>query len=58
VFPLEKSPKLMFEYLGTPKEDKKMILYDVGHLGPPRYELIKESLNWFDTYLGPVGQAG
>ena len=56
VFPLEKSPKLMFEYLGTPDENKKMILYDVGHLGPPRYELIKESLNWFDTYLGPVGK--
>jgi hypothetical protein len=54
VFPLDESPKLMLDYLGTPEEHKKMILYDVGHQGPPRNELIKESLNWFGTYLGPL----
>jgi dienelactone hydrolase len=54
VFPLETSSKLMFEYLGTPQEHKKQLIYDVGHTGPPRYEIIKESLNWFDIYLGPV----
>lgn len=54
VFPFETSSKLMFEYLGTSQKHKKQIVYDVGHTGPPRYEIIKESLNWFDTYLGPV----
>jgi len=54
IFPLETSQELMFEYLGTSPLDKKMILYETGHLGPPRYELIKESMNWLDTYLGPV----
>jgi len=55
VFPLETSQEPMFEYLGTSPEHKRMILYEAGHSGPPRYELIKETLNWFDTYLGEVG---
>ena len=54
IFPFETSSKLMFDYLGTPPENKKQIIYDVGHTGPPRYEIIKESLNWMDKYLGPV----
>ncbi len=54
IFPFETSSKLMFDYLGTPLEKKKQIIYDVGHTGPPRYEIIKESLNWRDKYLGPV----
>jgi hypothetical protein len=28
-------------------------LYNEGH-SLPRNEMIKESLNWLDTYLGPV----
>jgi hypothetical protein len=30
-----------------------MIVYDAGHLVPPT-EFIKETLAWFDTYLGPA----
>ncbi len=45
IFPLEASSKPMFEYLGTPPEHKKQLIYDVGHTGPPRYEIIKQSLN-------------
>jgi class 3 adenylate cyclase/dienelactone hydrolase len=52
-FPLETSQKPFFELLGTPPEHKKMILYNEGH-SLPRNEMIKESLNWLDTYLGPV----
>jgi class 3 adenylate cyclase len=54
IFPLEPSQTLMFDLIGTPDENKKLILYEVGHTGPPRHELIKESLNWMDIYLGPV----
>jgi hypothetical protein len=43
----------MFDLLGTPKEHKVQKLYDSDHL-LPRDELIKETLNWLDRYLGPV----
>lgn len=52
-FPVETSQKPMFNFLGTPAKDKKIIIYDAGHI-VPRTDLIKESLNWFDHYLGPV----
>jgi formylglycine-generating enzyme required for sulfatase activity/cephalosporin-C deacetylase-like acetyl esterase/predicted Ser/Thr protein kinase len=53
VFPVETSQKPMFDFLGTPREQKKYILYDTAH-DVPRNEMIKEVLNWFDLYLGPV----
>ena len=43
----------MFKLLGTPEEHKRPILYDTGH-NIPRNQLIKESLEWLDKYLGPV----
>jgi eukaryotic-like serine/threonine-protein kinase len=52
-FPVETSQKPMLELLGTSDKDKKLIIYDEGHR-VPRNELIKESLRWFDHYLGPV----
>jgi dienelactone hydrolase len=52
-FPVETSQKPMFNLLGTPAKDKKIITYEAGHL-VPRTELIKESLGWFDQYLGRV----
>ncbi|MDY0099433.1 MAG: SUMF1/EgtB/PvdO family nonheme iron enzyme [Bacteroidales bacterium] len=52
-FPVETSQLPMFNYFGTPPEDKKIIIYDTGHL-VPRNELIKETLAWLDKYLGPV----
>jgi hypothetical protein len=42
-----------FELLGTPNEDKRLILYDTDHI-PPKAEFIKETLAWLDKYLGPV----
>lgn len=52
-FPVETSQMPMFNLLGTPEKDKKILIYDTGHL-VPRTELIKETLAWFDKYLGPV----
>ena len=51
--PLETSQKPFYENLGTPVAHKKWIVYDNGH-SVPRQELIKESLNWLDKYLGAV----
>lgn len=52
-FPLETSQKPMFDLLGTSKQDKKIIIYESGHL-VPRTEFVKETLFWFDQYLGKI----
>ena len=52
-FPIETSQKPMFELLGTPREYKKQFIYETGHF-VPRNQVIKESLDWLDRYLGPV----
>jgi serine/threonine protein kinase/dienelactone hydrolase len=52
-FPLETSVKPMFDLLGTPREDKRLVLYDTDHF-IPRNGLIKETLVWLDRYLGPT----
>jgi dienelactone hydrolase/predicted Ser/Thr protein kinase len=52
-FPVETAQKPMFEFLGTPEEHKKWIVYDGGHF-VPRDQLIKETLAWLDRYLGAV----
>jgi predicted esterase len=52
-FPIETSQKPMFQLLGTDQRDKKMVVYEGGHL-VPRSELVKESLLWYDKYLGAV----
>ena len=43
----------MFRWLGSLEGQKLHILYESGH-SIPRIEGIKESLNWFDRYLGKV----
>jgi eukaryotic-like serine/threonine-protein kinase len=52
-FPVETAQEPFFRYLGTPAADKVYKVYEGGH-DVPRTELIKESLAWFDRYLGPV----
>jgi len=52
-FPPETSSKPMFELLGTPAKDKDQKFYETDHI-PPVNEFIKETLAWFDKYLGPV----
>ncbi len=53
VFPLETCQDPMFRVLGTPAADKKHILYDTGHM-PALLPMMKDTLDWFDHYLGPV----
>ena len=52
-FPVETSQLPMFRLLGTPKEHKRHVVYETGH-NIPRHELIKETIDWLDRYLGPV----
>jgi serine/threonine protein kinase/dienelactone hydrolase len=53
ILPPQISQRPMFDLLGTPASDKQWKLYDTDHL-PPRNEYVKETLAWFDRYLGPV----
>ncbi len=52
-FPVETAQLPMFNFLGTPKEDKKIIIFEAGHL-VPRTDFVKETLQWYDKYLGAV----
>ena len=52
-FPAETSQRALFELLGTPRENKKRLVFPGGH-SVPRTEMIRESLLWLDRYLGPV----
>ncbi len=53
VCPLESSARPMFQLLGTPPGAKALRVYESDH-SVPRSELIRESLTWLDTYVGPV----
>jgi formylglycine-generating enzyme required for sulfatase activity/dienelactone hydrolase/predicted Ser/Thr protein kinase len=52
-FPVVSNQEPFFRLLGSPKDQKKHLIYETGH-NIPRNELIKENLNWLDQYLGPV----
>jgi pimeloyl-ACP methyl ester carboxylesterase len=52
-FPLETSARPMFDLLGTPPDQKRHVVVDGVHY-VPRTTLIRETLAWFDRYLGPV----
>jgi predicted Ser/Thr protein kinase len=51
--PVEQAIRPMFDLLGTPAADKRLLLYETDHI-PPINEMIKETLAWFDKYLGSV----
>jgi dienelactone hydrolase len=54
-FPYETSQLPFYTLLGTPKENKQILVYEGGH-SVPTTQLIKESLAWLDRYLGPVNR--
>jgi pimeloyl-ACP methyl ester carboxylesterase len=51
--PLETVVRPMLEALGVPESEKKPVLFPGGHL-PPKNDLVRESLDWLDRYLGEV----
>ncbi|MFH1755287.1 MAG: hypothetical protein ABIA59_06245, partial [Candidatus Latescibacterota bacterium] len=55
IFPYETSQRPLFNLLGTPGENKRHVLFETAHsIHGYRHEMIKETLDWLDTYLGPV----
>jgi formylglycine-generating enzyme required for sulfatase activity/dienelactone hydrolase len=53
-FPLETSVRPTYDLLGVAEPDKKLVVIEAGHV-PPRLPVIRETLDWLDRYLGPVG---
>ena len=44
----------LFELLGTPPEHKKHVVLEGGHVPNDFRGLVREALDWYDKYLGPV----
>ncbi|MBA2303178.1 MAG: hypothetical protein H0W08_11145 [Acidobacteria bacterium] len=42
------------DLLGSPPEHKKLIELEGGHVPSDMRRFFRETLNWYDTYLGPV----
>ena len=53
VFPWKPARNHYSVPLVTPAQDKKRVLYDTGQM-PPILPIMKDTLDWFDHYLGPV----
>jgi hypothetical protein len=53
-FSYEGSQEPMFRLRGTDPARKRHRLTDHGHVATPTAERMKETLDWFDQYLGPV----
>ena len=51
-FPDESSSLPFFNALGTTADQRRRVVYDTGHNLPPN-ESFRETLDWFDRYLGP-----
>ena len=55
LFPYHAAQLPMFEGLGTPLEDKRLVLLESDHsVHGHRNVMIRETLDWLDRYLGPV----
>jgi formylglycine-generating enzyme required for sulfatase activity/dienelactone hydrolase/predicted Ser/Thr protein kinase len=52
-FPLETSQIPLFRLLGAAEKDKRHFVVEGGH-APLNQEVIRETLEWLDRYLGPV----
>ena len=52
--PFELSQAPLFRLLGAPDADKRHARLEGGHIPSDRREIIRETLDWLDRYLGPV----
>jgi formylglycine-generating enzyme required for sulfatase activity/tRNA A-37 threonylcarbamoyl transferase component Bud32 len=52
--PVETTQRPLLRLLGAPAEHKRLALFETGHVVYPGPGMIKEVLDWFDRFLGPV----
>jgi len=55
-YPLETAGRPFFDNLGTPQDQKELVIIDANHgvLSYARDRVVGEALGWLDEYLGPV----
>jgi len=55
-FPIDTAIRPFYANLGTPGADKKLVITDSNHFvaAYSANQLISESLDWLDKYMGPV----
>ena len=53
-FPLETSQLPLFRLLGVPPDQKRHALFEGGHMPTQIHDVMREMLDWFDRFLGPV----
>jgi predicted esterase len=54
-FTVEGNQLPLYRLLGTAAADKRHVLLEYGHGSPPRGDVLRETLGWYDKYLGEVG---
>jgi formylglycine-generating enzyme required for sulfatase activity len=52
--PVESAQVPLFRLLGIPAEHKRHALFEGGHFPHQLHDVMREILDWFDRYLGPV----
>ena len=58
-YDIDSSPdaqQALFELLGSPADQKKRVLFEAGHGNLPRFQVEKETLDWFERHLGSAGR--
>lgn len=53
IYPIETSAKPFYDFLGTQADQKRHYIAPGGHL-LPFVDITRETLDWFDEYLGPT----
>ncbi len=56
-YPLETSQRPLFRSLGVAEPEKRHALLEGGHLPPDIQAVMREVVDWYDHYLGPVQTA-
>jgi len=56
LLPSETSARPFYDNLGTADEFKRLSIIDTDHSVIRLNQVIGETLDWFDRYLGPVKQ--
>ena len=51
---LEMQARPMFRFWGVPEAEKKLVVFDSGHLPANLQPVIRETLDWLDKRLGPA----
>jgi pimeloyl-ACP methyl ester carboxylesterase len=54
ILPLQGSQMPLFRVLGAPEKDKRLAIFDSGHIVWLSPAVIKEIADWLDRYLGQV----